>query len=133
MAGVILPSMTDQMVLAGFRHLVECELRKHVPGQVDLWFGNQEGWIVCCVMMFGQTDDESAGRAFNSGGSWLQLTEKIVQEKLVDWVDELESLKQGWALDEVDFEAMQEAVDKAVNEYALQHPKSMSDALKKNL
>ena len=124
---VILPSMTEQMILAAFNHLVECELRKNINGQTEFWFGNQEGLIASFIIMFGQGEESTVERAYNAGRSWLHLTERIVKENLKDWVTGLAELDRG---DEVDFKAMQEAVDKAVNDYALQHPRDMSDALR---
>lgn len=127
---VILPSMTDQMVLAIFKHLVSCELRKNLEGQHEWWFGNQEGFVAAVAIMFGETDDATAHEAYVKGGTWLQITEKIVEEELQDWAKGLSSLEKG---ETVDLEAVQQAIDKAVDTYALQHPKSLSDALRKNL
>jgi len=128
---VILPSMTEQIVLESFKHLVECELRKHIPSHgEEFWYGTQEGWVACLVEMFGEADDATADLAYRSGGTWLQITTDIVNGDLNDWATQLAGLQIG---DEVDFKAMQDAVSRAVNEYALQNPTKLSDALKKVL
>lgn len=123
---VILPSLTDQMVLGVFKYIMEAELRKNIPGQAELQFGCQEGAIATIVLMFGETDDLASGIAHNNGGTWLQIVGEI-KEQLQDWVEVLETN------DAIDLESLQDAIDVAVNNYALKHPKKLGDALRINL
>lgn len=125
---VILPSLTDQMILGVFKYLLEAELRKSVSGQADFRFGCQEGMIAAIVLMFGEADDLTAEVAYDSKKTWLHVIEEI-QESLQDWAETLENAENH----EVDFKNMQDAVDVAVNEYALKHPKKLGDALRKSL
>ena len=126
---VILPSMTDQMVLGVFKFLVEAELRKNIDGQKEFRFGYQEGMIAAIVLMFGETDDLTAEVAYNNRKSWSHVVEEI-RQNLQTWADALESAAD---YTEIDFEGLQDAVDKAVNDYALKHPKKLGDALRVNL
>jgi len=126
---VILPSLTDQMVLGIFKYLVEAELRKSISSQSEFRFGCQEGMIAATVLMFGDADDVTAEIAFDQGRSWLQIVSDI-KEDLQSWADTLEKAE---ASAEVDWKQMRDAVDKAVNGYALKHPKKLGDALRINL
>lgn len=126
---VILPSMTDQMVLGVFKYLVEAELRKSVLSHTDFRFGCQEGMIAALVIMFGQTDDSVAEKAYDNGVSWSHIINDIT-EGLQTWVDTLENISN---YTEINFEDLQDAVDKAVNNYALKHPRKLGDALRINL
>lgn len=126
---VILPSLTDQMVLGVFKFLVEAELRKNIEGQQELRFGCQEGMIAAIVLMFGEADDVVAEVAYNNGQTWSHIIEEI-QGNLQSWVDTLTNATE---YDKIDFESLQDAVDKAVNEYALKYPKKLGDALRINL
>jgi hypothetical protein len=127
---VILPSLTDQMVLGVFKYLVEAELRKNFNNQSEFRFGCQEGMIASMALMFGEADDLTAEKAYNNGDSWLQIVLWIQDKYLQDWVDALSS-----AVDvlEINFNDMQDAVDEAVNNYALQHPQKLGDALRIHL
>lgn len=122
-SSVILPSMTDQMVLGVFKYLVESELCKSLQGSVKHsvkhQFGCQQGMIAGVALMFGVTSE-------NLSNNWLQIVEEI-REKLQDWVDLLDKAVDR---DEIDFEELQNAVDAAVNNYALKHPKKLGDALR---
>lgn len=129
MGSVILPSLTDQMVLGVFKFLVEAELRKNIEGQQELRFGCQEGMIAAIVLMFGEADDAIAEAAYNNGKTWSHIVEEI-RETLQSWTDALSNATEHT---EIDFENLQDAVDKAVNEYALKHPKKLGDALRVNL
>ena len=129
MESVILPSLTDQMVLGVFKYLVEAELRKNVPTQGEFRFGCQEGMVSAIVLMFGEADDAVAEAAYDNNKTWLHVVEEI-KEDLQDWAETLEKTA---IPDEVDFESFQDAVDVAVNEYALKHPKKLGDALRVNL
>lgn len=126
---VILPSLTDQMVLGVFKYLVEEELRKNIKGQSEFRSGCQEGMIAAIVLMFGEVDDLTAEIAYDHGKTWLHVVGQI-QEDLQTWVDALENTAD---VAEFDFEQMQNAIDLAVNNYALKHPKELGDALRVNL
>lgn len=126
MGSVILPSLTDQMVLGVFKYLVEAELRKMLKSQQEFRFGCQEGMIAALVLMFGESDDLTAEMAYNNGKSWLQVVEDI-SENLQTWADTLSQAENYTA---IDFEGFQNAIDKAVNDYALKHPKKLGDALR---
>ena len=126
---VILPSLTDQMVLGVFKYLVDAELRKNLEGQQELRFGCQEGMIAAIVLMFGEADDAVAEVAYKNGESWSCVVEEIY-ENLQAWTDTLADATEHI---EIDFESLQDAVDKAVNEYALKHPKKLGNALRVNL
>lgn len=115
---VILPSMTDQMVLGVFKYLVEAELCKSIKGAVKHRFGCQQGMVAGVALMFGVTEE--------TNGTWLQITEKI-RESLQDWVDLLEKTED---YDEINFGELQDAVDVAVNNYALKYPKKLGNALR---
>ncbi len=125
---IILPSLTDQMILGVFKYLVEAELRKNAPGQGELRSGCQKGMIASIVLMFGEADDVTAKTAHDNGGTWLHVVEEI-KENLQDWAETLETVSH----EEIDFESFQDAVDVAVNNYALKHPKKLGDALRVNL
>lgn len=126
---VILPSMTDQMVLGVFKFLVEAELRKNIDGQKEFRFGCQEGMIAAMVLMFGETDDLTAEVAYDNKKSWSHVVDEI-RQNLQTWAEALEA-----AADQtkIDFGSLQDAVDEAVNDYALKHPKKLGDALRVNL
>lgn len=126
---IILPSLTDQMILGVFKYLVEEELRKSVPTQGEFRFGCQEGMIAAIVLMFGEADDATAETAYDNGGTWLHIVGEIKQD-LQYWADTFENTAN---YEEIDFESFQDAVDAAVNEYALKHPKKLGDALRVNL
>jgi len=126
---IIFPSLTDQMVLGVFKYLVEAELRKSVPGHTDFRFGCQEGMIASMVIMFGQADDAVAEKAYDQGVSWSHIIGDIKKD-LQTWENALENMENHT---QVDFESLQDAVDKAVNDYALKHPKKLGDALRVNL
>ena len=126
---VILPSMTDQMVLGVFKFLVEAELRKNIGGQKDFRLGCQEGMIAAMVLMFGETDDLTAEVAHDQRKSWSHVVEEI-RQNLQTWEDALKAVADHT---EIDFEGLQDAVDKAVNDYALKYPKKLGDALRVNL
>lgn len=128
MESVILPSLTDQMILGVFKCLVEAELRKSVPGQGEFRFGYQEGVIAIIVLMFGEADETTSETAYDNGGTWLHIVEEI-KEGLQDWANTLETA----SYEEIDFDSFQDAVDAAVNSYALKHPKKLGDALRVNL
>lgn len=123
---IILPSLTDQMILGVFKYLVEAELRKCVPGHTDFRFGCQEGMIATLVIMFGQTDDATAEKAYDKGVTWSHIISDI-KENLQTWEDALENMT---SQAEIDFEGLQDAIDEAVNDYALEHPKKLGDALR---
>lgn len=125
MDSVILPSLTDQMVLGVFKYLVEAELRKKLENQQEFRFGCQEGAIAMMVLMFGETDSVTAEKAYDAGKTWIHIVGDI-QEDLQDWVD----LNRDKQFNHVD---LQDAVDKAVNNYALKHPMRFGDALRVNL
>lgn len=126
---VILPSLTDQMVLGVFKYLVEAELRKHIDGQSDFRSGCQEGMVASMVLMFGETDDLTAEIAYDKGKTWLHIVGEI-QGNLQTWTDALEVAPDHTG---INFEDLRDAVDKAVNDYALKHPKKLGDALRMNL
>ena len=126
---VILPSLTDQMLLGVFKYLVEAELRKNVPGQLELRMGAQDGMIAALVLMFGEADSVTAELSFNNGKTWTHVIDEITED-LQTWVEALENETEHV---EIDFVALQDAVDKAVNDYALKHPKKFGDALRVNL
>ncbi len=133
-ASVILPSLTDQMVLGVFKYLVEAEMRKSLNGLVetkttDFRYGCQEGMIASLVLMFGEADNLTAEIAYDSGTSWSHMVEEIVGD-LQSWTDTLEAAADHT---EVDFGQLQDAIDNAVNKYALKHPKKLGDALRVNL
>lgn len=130
MSSVVLPSLTDQIVLGVFKYLVEAELRKSVQssGQVEFRYGCQEGMIASLVIMFGEVDDLAAETAYNSGSTWIHVVGEIVTN-LKLWKDTLESEN----MESIDFDGLQDAVDEAVNEYALKHPTKLGEALRKNL
>jgi hypothetical protein len=129
---IILPSLTNDMVLSVFKYLIDSELRKRIPGQVDFRFGCQEGIIAALVIMFGNADDVVVQISYDRNETWLQIVERIVEEKLQSWGETLDLLNDD-PDQEVDFEKMTEAVEKAVNQFALENPTLMIDALKKNL
>ncbi|MHA2279851.1 MAG: hypothetical protein ACXAC5_03115 [Promethearchaeota archaeon] len=129
---IILPSLTNDMVLSVFRYLVDAELRKRMPGAVDFRFGCQEGIIAALCLMFGNADDLIVERSYDKNETWLQITERIAEEKLQSWGETLDELNDDPDL-EIDYEQMVEAVNKAVNQFALENPTLMIDALKKNL
>lgn len=126
---VILPSLTDQMVLGIFKYLVEAELRKSIFAQGEFRFGCQEGMVAAISLMFGDADDLTAEIAFDQGKSWLQIV-TVIKEDLQSWTDTLEKAETSV---EVNWEQMRDAVDKAVNSYALKHPRKLGDALRMNL
>lgn len=127
MANIILPSLTNQMVLGIFKYLVDAELRKKIAGCLDFRFGCQEGMIVTLSLMFGDVDDQTAELAYEKQKSWLQITEKIVEAKLSDWARKLENLDND--SDTTELDGLNEAVEQAVEDYALQHPTALTDAL----
>jgi len=129
---IILPSLTNEMILSVFKYLVDAELRKKAPGAIDFRFGCQEGIIAAVVLMFGEADDETAQLAYDKNETWLHVTERIVDEKLRVWSDVIDQLNVDRNAD-IDYEAMIEAVNEAVNNFALENPTLLIDALKRNL
>ncbi len=131
MGSVILPSLTDQMVLGVFKFLVEAELRKSITGQQEFRYGCQTGAVTMMVLMFGSSQLVASRwlTAHTKKQTWLYIVEEI-RETLQTWT---ELLSEAEVHDEIDFEGLQDAVDKAVNDYALQHPKKLGDALRVNL
>lgn len=125
---VVLPSMTDQMVLGVFKYLVEAELRK-IMGQNEFRTGCQEGTIATMGLLFGTSDDLTAEVAFENKKTWIHVIEEI-RENLQTWVDTLERAEE---FTEIDVDELQDAVDVAVNDYALKYPKKLGDALRINL
>lgn len=129
---IILPSLTNDMVLAVFRYLVDAELRKRVPSQTDFRFGCQEGMIASLSIMFGNADDLVVEMSYDKQETWLHITERIVEEKLQNWGESIDLIN-----DEpdqsIDYEQLMKDVDEAVNQFALENPTLMIDALKKNL
>ena len=123
MESVIFPSLTDQMILGVFKYLVEAELRKNVPGQEEFRLGWQEGVIATIVLMFGEADEDT----YDNSKTWLHVVEEI-KEDLQDWAKIFEK-----NASPVDLESFQDAVDAAVNSYALKYPKKLGDALRVNL
>lgn len=128
MSTVITPSMTDQIVLSTFCYLVDAELRKRMQGSLDFRFGCQEGFIAALIMLFGEGDEITAEQAFDKEESWIHLTERIVDEKLEAWATACHETNDTEA--QVDYEAMQEGVKNAVNEFAMQDPDLLRNALK---
>jgi hypothetical protein len=118
------------MILGVFKYLVEAELRKEMDGQQEFRFGCQEGMIAALVLMFGETDDLTAEMAYDNGKTWLHLTGEILTEYLQGWADTLHSAED---YTDIDFEELQDAIDEAVNNYALKHPRKLGDALRVNL
>ena len=109
-----------QMVLGVFKYLVEQELRKNIQGQQEFRCGCQEGMIAAMVLMFGEADTSK-----DDNKTWLHIVREI-QEELRTWVDKLESLED---YSEINFEGLQDAIDEAVNDYALKHPKALKDLM----
>jgi len=129
---IIVPSLTNDMILSVFRYLVNAELRKRAPGALDFRFGCQEGMIAALSLMFGNADETVRQLSHDKEERWLQITERIVDEKLSSWADTLDRLNDE-ANFSVDDARMIQAVESAVNEFALENPTLLIDALKKNL
>jgi len=127
---VILPSMTDQMILGVFKFLVECELRKNMDRTTDYRSGQQDGAIYMLTLMFGACGDTEAELAYDNKISWSHVTTQIAEEKLQTWIDTLSSVDD-W--DSIDIDRMQQEISQAVDAFALQHPKLLTDALRKYL
>ena len=126
---VVLPSLTNQMILSAFKFLVEAEVQKQggTSGALSLWQGNQDGYVTAVCDFFGEADEGTARKAFENEGSWLQVTEKIVETKLSDWVVIVQNAE---SEAEIDYDKMRTAVSDAVEEYGLEHPEQLIDALK---
>lgn len=129
---IIVSSLTNEMVVSLFKYLVDTELRKRAPGAMDFRFGCQEGVIATLSIMFGNADDLIAEIAYEKEESWLQVTERIVDQKLSSWASNLDQLSEEEDFS-IDYEQMSAAIDKAVNEFALENPTLLNDALHKNL
>lgn len=131
MGNIVFPSLTDQMVLGVFKYLVDSEIRKSVPvsGHVDFRHGCQEGMIAALGIMFGTNSDDVAETAYDSGGSWMHVIEEICAD-LTDWKDSLEAATDASS---INFSAMMDAVDEAVNKYALANPRKLGEALRASM
>ncbi len=131
---VILPSLTDQMVLGIFKYLVDAELRKNISDQLEFRQGCQDGMMAAIVLMFGETDSVTSEMAYNQGKTWTHIIGEI-KDDLQTWADTLENYNPSTDedIDDIDFADLQNAVDKAVNDYVLKHPKKIGDALRVNL
>lgn len=127
---VILASMTTQMVLVYFKLFVSAELRKHQVKLADFYSGQQDGIALALGATFGTADEATAESSYDSGESWIQVAENIVDEKLSHWVTILE--KNDQAL-QIDYKKMQEDTEASVEEYALENPELLVNALKRNL
>jgi len=120
------PSLHEGARTDVFKYLVKEELYKNIKGQQEFRFGCQEGMIAAVELIYGkskpcpitETDDSTFGK------TWLHIVREI-QEELRTWVDKLENLED---YSEIDSEGLQDAVDKAVTDYVLKHPKAFKDA-----
>lgn len=128
MDSIILPSLSNDIVLSIFKYLVDAELRKRINGSMDFRFGCQEGIIVGIGIMFGNADDLTSELSYERQETWLHMSERIVDEKLTVWADEMDNCTEG--PDDIDFAQMIVDVSKAVDEFALEHPILLFDALK---
>ncbi len=129
---IIVPSLTNDMILSLFRYLVDAELRKRIPGSLDFRFGCQEGLIATISLMFGDADELVAELSYDKEETWLQVTERIVDEKLSSWANSFEQLEDDHNVS-IDFAQMVKDINGAVNEFALENPTLLIDALQKNL
>jgi hypothetical protein len=129
---IVLPSLSNDMVLTIFKYLVDAELRKHLHGNVDFRAGCQEGVVAALAIMFGTADDITAERTYEKQESWLHISERIVDEKLSAWAEELDRYSEDPDAN-IDFQQMIDDVDDAVNEFALENPTLLFDALNKCL
>lgn len=128
---IILPSLSNDMVLSVFKYLVDAELRKRLSSGTDFRFGCQEGVVAGIGIMFGNADLTSE-QSYDRQKSWLQLSERIVDEKLTAWAEKIDGYSEDPDLN-IDFNQMIADIDEAVNDFALEHPTLLYDALNKCL
>ncbi len=123
MSTVIVPSLTNQMVLAYFESLVHSELLKLRKGSQDFQSGIQEGIIRGLSIQFGKSSESVS--MIKEIKTWSQIAEKIVQDKLSTWITEVTNNIS------FDNDTLEADIKKAVTEYAISHPQNMIDALKR--
>jgi len=131
-SSIILPSLSNDMVLSIFKYLVDAELRKRLNGGLEFRAGCQEGMIAGIAIMFGNADDATAEQTYEKQESWLHLAERVVDDKLLAWAQELERCSEDPDMN-IDFNQMVQDIDEAVNEFALDNPTLLFDALNKCL
>ncbi len=132
MSTVIIPSLTNQMILEIFKFLVTAEIHKRVTRACDFRSGQQDGYIAHVAMQFGSSEDGVAETAYDEGKTWLHVTHRIVDEKLESWTDAVDELVDDPDIN-IDLMAMNKDVARAVEEFALENPTLLIDAIKKNL
>lgn len=128
MTSVILPSLTNQIVLDVFKILVDAEVRKRQAKSFEFCSGQQDGVILYHELLFGAAaNDQQADEAANKNRSWDHVIEQIVEEKLKDWAETFEKIEDS---SEINLEMFRIELERAVEEFALEKPELMIDALK---
>ena len=120
-------SLSLSVALRAFRFLVDSAIRGRAQGAHEFRAGDQNGYIACLVDHYGSAKDDAVELAYDRKETWSHVTADIVAEYLSDWAESFENLE---SADEVDYESMMDAIGKAVDKYALQHPRKIINALK---